>query len=290
MITTTRCPSCKTRFRVSEEQLKLADGWVRCGHCADIFDATLSLRRQETEGDSTDETGFEPSRIDTVIGDDSRWGDAAADPQRIKRRQPTPEEPSGLGLLPDTDVAPLPQAMAAPSASAAEPEFVRQARRRAFWHRPATRAALGVLSVALVVLLLGQWALHQRDRLAATDPSLQPHLARVCAWLGCELRPWRQIDALRIDSATLLRKKGNDYQLDLVLRNQAHQPVAVPALELSLTNSREQVIVRRVLTPAELVAEATVPGNGQLSLSVPLQVTLGADQTMAGYNTFIFYP
>jgi predicted Zn finger-like uncharacterized protein len=290
MITTTRCPSCKTRFRVSEEQLKLADGWVRCGHCADIFDATLSLRRQETEGDSTDETGFEPSRIDTVIGDDSRWGDAAADPQRIKRRQPKLDEPSGLGLLPDTDVAPLPEATAAPSASAAEPEFVRQARRRAFWHRPATRAALGVLSVALVALLLGQWALHQRDRLVATDPSLQPHLARACAWLGCELRPWRQIEALRIDSATLLRKKGDDYQLDLVLRNQARQPVAVPALELSLTNSREQVIVRRVLTPAELVAEATVPGNGQLSLSVPLQVKLGADQAMAGYNTFIFYP
>lgn len=286
MITTTRCPSCKTRFRVSEEQLKLADGWVRCGHCADIFDATLSLRRQDD--DSPDETGFEHSRIDTVIGDDSRWGDAAADPQRIKRRQSAVAQTSRLGALPDTDLSPLPDEPSA--APAAEPEFVRQARRREFWHRPATRAALGVCSAALVLLLLGQWALHERDRLAATDPTLQPHLARVCGWLGCELRPWRQIDALRIDSATLLRKKGDDYQLDLVLSNQARQPVAVPALELSLTDSREQVIVRRVLTAPELVAEATVPGDGQLSLSVPLQVKLGAGQTMAGYLTRIFYP
>lgn len=283
MITTTRCPSCKTRFRVEQDQLKAADGWVRCGHCADIFDATLSLRQESA--DSPDATGFEPSRIDTVVGDDLPWGTAASDPSRIQRRQAWPADDG------DSDpIAKNTPASEALSQADAEPEFVRQARRREFWHRPATRVALSLCSLLLLGLLLGQWALHERDRLAATDPTLQPHLARVCGWLGCELRPWRQIDALRIDSATLLRKKSDDYQLDLVLSNQARQPVAVPALELSLTDSREQVIVRRVLTAPELVADATVSGDGQLSLSVPLQVKLGGGQTMAGYRTLIFYP
>ena len=45
-----------------------------------------------------------------------------------------------------------------------------------------------------------------------------------------------------------------------------------------------------LLTAPELVADATVPGDGQLSLSVPLQVKLGGGQTMAGYRTLIFYP
>ncbi|HEX5738645.1 MAG TPA: zinc-ribbon domain-containing protein, partial [Hydrogenophaga sp.] len=40
---TTRCPACGTMFRVVPDQLKISDGWVRCGHCADVFDATLHL-------------------------------------------------------------------------------------------------------------------------------------------------------------------------------------------------------------------------------------------------------
>src|SRR5690606_1159672 len=40
---TTRCPSCGTVFRVVADQLKISDGWVRCGHCSDVFDATIDL-------------------------------------------------------------------------------------------------------------------------------------------------------------------------------------------------------------------------------------------------------
>ncbi|WP_372972211.1 DUF3426 domain-containing protein [Marinobacter sp.] len=35
----TRCPHCDTRFRVTGEQLNIADGKVRCGHCMEVFDA-----------------------------------------------------------------------------------------------------------------------------------------------------------------------------------------------------------------------------------------------------------
>lgn len=35
----TRCPHCDTRFRVTSEQLTVADGKVRCGHCMEVFDA-----------------------------------------------------------------------------------------------------------------------------------------------------------------------------------------------------------------------------------------------------------
>lgn len=35
----TRCPHCDTRFRVTDEQLSVANGKVRCGHCMEVFDA-----------------------------------------------------------------------------------------------------------------------------------------------------------------------------------------------------------------------------------------------------------
>lgn len=39
----TSCPSCGTVFKVVEDQLKISEGWVRCGHCHDVFNALEGL-------------------------------------------------------------------------------------------------------------------------------------------------------------------------------------------------------------------------------------------------------
>ena len=37
---TTQCPSCQTRFKVTDKHLSAASGLVRCGRCAHVFNAT----------------------------------------------------------------------------------------------------------------------------------------------------------------------------------------------------------------------------------------------------------
>jgi predicted Zn finger-like uncharacterized protein len=39
----TRCTSCSTLFKVVADQLKISEGWVRCGQCATIFNAQSNL-------------------------------------------------------------------------------------------------------------------------------------------------------------------------------------------------------------------------------------------------------
>jgi predicted Zn finger-like uncharacterized protein len=39
----TRCPECETTFRVNDETLKKANGQVRCGRCASVFNAYAEL-------------------------------------------------------------------------------------------------------------------------------------------------------------------------------------------------------------------------------------------------------
>lgn len=39
----TRCTTCGTLFKVVADQLKISDGWVRCGQCATVFDAQSNL-------------------------------------------------------------------------------------------------------------------------------------------------------------------------------------------------------------------------------------------------------
>ncbi|HET7792582.1 MAG TPA: zinc-ribbon and DUF3426 domain-containing protein, partial [Rhizobacter sp.] len=39
----TRCTSCGTVFRVVQDQLKVSEGWVRCGRCNEVFNAIEGL-------------------------------------------------------------------------------------------------------------------------------------------------------------------------------------------------------------------------------------------------------
>lgn len=53
----TQCPRCATKFKVTQEQLNISEGWVRCGRCQHIFDA----KNQLTEGpDSPAQTESQP--------------------------------------------------------------------------------------------------------------------------------------------------------------------------------------------------------------------------------------
>jgi len=45
----TRCTACGTIFRVVQDQLRVSDGWVRCGRCNEVFNAGEQLFDLERE-------------------------------------------------------------------------------------------------------------------------------------------------------------------------------------------------------------------------------------------------
>ncbi|MGM9425711.1 DUF3426 domain-containing protein [Hydrogenophaga sp. MI9] len=370
---TTRCPACGTTFKIVPDQLKISDGWVRCGHCADVFDATLFLEGegpapepvpvappppapvQETmppvpspsrkvvisapvvpppgEGDDgwllrprrTEEPGPSPQGPRSVPGMDRVQADQTFE-EEIRRfavsstSEATPPVPSPAPPAPDpsvessaSDVAPveeeeavagdaqpasptpIPASEAGETAPAEppvlEPSFVVQARKRAFWQSRGTRAALWLASVLLVLGLLLQIAVYERNRLAAWNPATESLLVALCRPMGCEVGPARQIESVVIDSSNLVRRLGNFYSFDLVLKNSAAYAVAMPALELSLTDTREAVIVRRVFLPEELPgAPQLLPPQGALSLSLRLSIADQGVSSMSGYRALVFYP
>ena len=51
----TRCPACETLYRLVPDQLRISQGWVKCGQCSEIFDASqhlieLALEEEEAVG------------------------------------------------------------------------------------------------------------------------------------------------------------------------------------------------------------------------------------------------
>lgn len=59
----TQCPKCRTRFRVTDEQLGIAKGKVRCGHCMDVFNAVehkVASVATQTPGASSEASNSAP--------------------------------------------------------------------------------------------------------------------------------------------------------------------------------------------------------------------------------------
>lgn len=171
----------------------------------------------------------------------------------------------------------------------AEVSFVRAARRKAFWRRPAVRATLGLVMMMLLGVLAVQVAVQERNRIAALDSRARPWLQQLCAQLGCTLAPQRQIADVVIDSSSFNKARGDSYQLALTVKSRAAIPLEMPAVELTLTDAQDQPVLRRVLMPADLAAPAELAARGEWSASVAVVVTSGAAR-VSGYRLLAFYP
>ena len=147
--------------------------------------------------------------------------------------------------------------------------------------------------LALAALVL-QVAREERDTLVAREPRLRPALQTLCDWTGCELSALRQIGSITIDGASFSREKeGDGYRLIFTLRNGARMPLAMPSIELTLLDTQERALVRRVLAPAQFGAPAVLASGAEHGTSLPLQLT-GSEAAglgpVAGYRLIAFYP
>lgn len=323
----TRCPACATSFRVVQDQLKVSAGWVRCGRCGEVFNALEALFDLETEtpGATVQENGQNVAAAQTVHqAEDLQTASAPGTPEptQVPESAPEPEPappapapepppppppprnlptavnsdfilPAGATLITATPpaAAPAPAETPAdePTLDARQLSFVRRAERAARWQRPGMRLLLSLLALAALAGLFGQSLLAQRDLAAARWPALQPGLEQACAWLGCKLQAPRRIEQLAVESSGFIRVEGSAlYRLTLVLRNKADLALALPAVELAVTDPAGQLVSRRVLQAAELGA---TQGSIAPGAELPLQALLGAgEKRLAGYTVEIFYP
>ncbi|MGC1174337.1 DUF3426 domain-containing protein [Polaromonas sp.] len=343
----TRCSACGTMFKVVADQLKISQGWVRCGHCSEVFDAAANLQPYVSQAsassaiaasqDAQEETGSaaavapmlvaasaDPETVEPVVLQEEELPAAAPVSLPEVQVSPSPDlaadvfafsvspEPSDFSV----DVPPAARTMRTESAfgesEAPEPDrthevsFVRQARRDAFWRRPALRWALGLAACVLLAVLLLQVALFQRNALAVSQPWLSPGLHALCAYLHCEIRPPQQIESVVIESSSFNKMATDAYRLKVVIRNAGAMALALPSLELTLTDTQDQAQLRRVLTPAELGAtNSTLAAGAEFSGAVAIGVSKPPPESgtspapaiipsgplrIAGYRVLAFYP
>jgi len=284
----TRCPGCLTVFRVTPAQLALREGQVRCGHCRTVFDGNAQMislaplpREQESE---RDDLALGPP---TVTLRSARSLDPAPGPASGPASHAIPE-PSFRSHAADV---PMPQARirtVAETDQLASDEVRDEKRDRLKRHLWVAAAPV------LAILLIGQALFHYRDALAARWPATKPALTMFCQAAGCVIRPPRDVAGLAIDASDLQADPAHKGLLILsaTIRNRASIPLAYPYLELTLTDSNDQAVVKRALAPTEYAGGTAeigsgIPANGEVIVKLFIDASA---TTQAGYRLYLFYP
>ncbi|TCP11032.1 putative Zn finger-like uncharacterized protein [Crenobacter luteus] len=351
----TQCPSCQTRFKVTDAQLAAAEGMVRCGRCAHVFNAREHLEGQTPPpappASAADDFELELPDFDPILPPGVAPDDAAPEPapppveptamaapadaaseagernddldvfeRALKeamnggRREPSATRIETLADAGDERRAPVETASAAEHPEHPEPAEAPEAPLPLAAPEPAaardddaeeddepgpSRALLmtlifALLSLLALLLLLGQLVYFNRTRIAAEVPELRPTLEAACRPLGCSVPLPGDAEAIRTEWSELsfVPEHAHLVQVSATLKNHAPYPQAFPAMELTLKDDDDQVLVRRnfaasdYLKPDDFKA-GYLPGNGEVKVTMKLDTGKLKPQ---GYSLLWFYP
>ncbi|TXT40255.1 MAG: putative Zinc finger/thioredoxin [Comamonadaceae bacterium] len=336
----TRCPVCDTLYRVVPDQLRISEGWVKCGQCGDIFDASKQLIEASTddvpqvedevltpptdvsslslqelpelespgmvEDESTrllvdSASAMMPAEADSIPEPECLSG-PVPEPESVSEPEPEPEQVSELcapqeSLQVRWDDPPLLQTPGQVSETEEfiEPvpvDFLTKENPQTRWQNPYFRILLGLLAGMLGVSLLGQWVVVERNLIAAQHPEFKPVLQTVCDWVRCQIEPLKQIESMSVDSVGFRQLDKETYRLSFVVKNASTLDLALPSVELVLTDAQDQPVYRRVFSIQELGSmETVIAANSEWSSNVVLHVLAPAHhERVLGYRLLIFYP
>lgn len=255
----TRCPECHARFRVTDGQLRLAQGQVRCGACLSVFDARAHAQPESSlpeaactaEAPAAPEVHADrtPAALDTPPNRDS-----AAEP-------PPPESPDH-----PAEDTPAP----ATSPFTAEPIA---------FHRldadtnPLASAGWLLASVLALLLLAAQLLWFERASLARY-PQLASLYALLCEQVDCAL-PYNVLSL--IDNRGLHLEPHPQFRdalsARILLENRAPFSQPWPGLRLSFTDLKGRPVAQRTFQPEEYLDTAVIDPH-RMPSGQPVQIEL----------------
>lgn len=293
----TSCPECNTQFVVKKEQLKAYDGQVRCGTCQHVFNAKTYLIKQTRAKKAA------PTKVEAVLSEISLAPDTQ--PEATEHIEVT--VPAHLQDQPfDETAATIPANDVLASTAQAEsgqdsyqtPSFlndltVDEPLDRGWRRKPFSRTAFA-LSVFLLLVLLAQSVYFLRTDIAALYPQTKPLLTQACQILKCTVPLPQQIDLLTIDDSDM--QEHLTYQNVLIfsstLINHANFAQAYPNIELTLTNTDDEPVLRRTFKAADYLQSQTSAAIGiaaKEEMRIKLQLNT-SDIAVAGYRVSLNYP
>ena len=155
----------------------------------------------------------------------------------------------------------------------------------------------GIGAILLAALVLAQLAVAFRADLLAKFPHARPALEGLCRVFRCTVDWPSRGELLAVVGSELQALPGTGaFELTAVVRNRGNTTLALPAIELTLTDTLNRTIARRVFLPADYLAgdrepQAQVRAGLEAGADLTVRIAFEADDGVnaAGFVVYPFY-
>lgn len=185
---------------------------------------------------------------------------------------------SSLAGIEVIEMPPLHELEAAPADTEQQtPAFIREA------ERPPPPRGFSIVftggTALLALLAVAQLAVIFRSDAISYWPGTRPLLSQVCEVFGCTLGWPTQPDQLAVIGSELQSIAGTDVlELTAVIRNRAAFTQALPSLEVTLSDTQNRPVARKVFAPVDYLA-----ASGEPRTRIDEGLAAGADLTIRVY-------
>jgi len=298
----TSCPTCETQFLLTNAQLKAHRGKVQCGHCEHIFNAKNRLT--EISDDIRSPAEYQASLESETLESDSTVVNNTVDEKPINEvlnvvldsvpnlTNLASEEATNSPFIGDY----LPEVSEHIEIGAYEtPIVIEDLKAEHKFNKQKFKFNYGLLALSLILITLAalQSIYFSRTKIAANYPQFKPYMVQACSYLQCNIDLPKNLDLFTIDDSDM--QESEQYQnvinFSSLLINNAPYTQAYPNIELTLTSTDDQPVLRRVIKPIEYLKASTNVSNGIASreeerISLAINVT---DLAVAGYRVLLVY-
>ena len=327
----TSCPACETQFLLTKDDLKAHRGKVQCGQCHQVFNAKNRLIEVSDDIHSVDEytaaehtDDFEENSASTEMADfNSETPTEQLEPSYVADERPisaalnevletvpnladlstknetdsnqesddsytgyqtTSQQNADSVAEEDVDI----DAVRAPifiDDITADPKFQLTKPKRNIW------LILAVVLLLIVAILQSIYFL--RSTIAVNYPQLKPHLEEACRHLNCSVSLPQHLDLLTIDDSDM--QESDDYQdvinFSSLLINNARHAQAYPNIELTLTDTDDKPVLRKLVPPQDYLDSGVNIADG-MSANEEVRINLAINVhnlSVAGYRVLLTY-
>ena len=215
----TRCPTCETAFRVTPEQLEIANGMVRCGKCIGVFNALEHQVVTTTE---------KPTKT------------SSTEPDLLSDQQMDNEEEETLPRL----------------TALIHNEFSeQQVSRKPSTTMRTVFSRLAVIALGALILA-GQY-IHFFSADLSRNENYRQVLIKSCYYLDCKIAPYSDLNKLVINTFIIQSHPSQPGAVivDMLIENTAQFRQPYPRVKVRFEDLQGQLVAQRVFSPEEYITQ-----------------------------------
>jgi predicted Zn finger-like uncharacterized protein len=300
----TSCPACETQFLLTTEHLKAHRGKVQCGHCEHIFNAKNRLT--EISDDIHSPAEYQAS-IETHGSDITQAIDEkpisevlnvalGAVPNLDNLDDLEADEKSNDSYIGNTNITSQPDIIEVYDIDQINaPIYIDDLITNPKFDKSKAKVNVWLMLFGLILAILAgiQSVYYLRTSISADYPQFKPYLVQACAALKCEIDLPKNLDFFALDDSDMQEDYAhkNVIKFSSLLINNAPYAQAYPNIELTLTDTADQPVLRRLIKPSEYLAtninaDAGIDSREEMRINLSINV---ADMAVAGYRVLLLY-